>query len=375
MSSLRRVSTLIEAMESDASPPTAVLFTDLADIRWLTGFTGSNAWLLVRSDEQFLFTDGRYVAQAGDEIASVGGIASVVPCTSGATMSQSVQASLRRDDRVWFQSSSLTVATYRALTAASSLSDVFVPAPSTLSRIRRIKDPEEVVLIEKACRIADQALADALHTTEALDGGRCTERDLRDELDHRMRRLGADGPSYDTIVATGPRNSALPHHRPDDTLIENGHSLVIDVGALVSGYHSDMTRSYIVGEGSPEQFEWYGLVLESHCAGVAAIEAGVPASEIHATCASVFDRDGLAQFYVHGTGHGVGLVIHEEPFLNSTSNAVLLAGEVVTVEPGLYRGGFGGFRVEDLVLVTETGCRPLNTSAKEPTCPPSPPTT
>ena len=361
-------------MRADESSPSAVLLTDLSDIRWLTGFTGSNAWLLMRPDEQRLLTDGRYAEQAEDEIRSVGGSATVVTCSSLASMAKALIDSLKPDDRVWFQGSSLTYANHEMLTRESGSVDRFLPAPRSLGHVRRVKDQEEIDRIEEACLIADRALAEALGSTSVLSGGRCTERDLRDELEYRMRRLGADGPSYDTIVASGPRNSALPHHQPDSTLIESGHSLVIDVGALVAGYHSDMTRSYIVGEGTPEQSRWYDLVLESHLAGLAVVRAGVSAAEVHATCHAVFDREDLARFYVHGTGHGVGLVIHEEPFLNSSSNSVLVAGEVVTVEPGLYRGGFGGFRVEDLVLVTETGCRPLNTSPKEPTCPPSPPT-
>lgn len=369
MTASLRTTKVRELMSASDNRPTAVLFTDLHDIRWLTGFTGSNAWLLVRHDEQLLLTDGRYVEQAGRELLEHQSPASVVECRTASAMIESLSRVLRPDDSVWFQSTHMTFASHASL--ASSLRCALVAAPPDLARIRRTKDDVEISRIERACRIADTALAECI----GLIGTRCTERDLRDELDHRMRRLGAEGPSYDTIVATGPTNSAMPHHRPDGTVIESGHSLVIDVGALVDGYHSDMTRSFLIGEISPELAAMYDLVLTSHLAGMSRVRAGVPVAEVHAACLEVFAEAGMAEYFVHGTGHGVGLVIHEEPFVNSVSEAVLRAGDVVTVEPGLYRVGLGGIRVEDLVVVTDTGCRPLNISAKEPTCPPSPPTT
>jgi len=197
-----------------------------------------------------------------------------------------------------------------------------------------------------------------------------TENDVRDELEYTMRKLGADGPSYDTIVASGPTNSARPHHHPTTTKIEDGHTVIIDVGALVAGYHSDMTRSFVVGPMSSEQADWYEAVRAAQQAGVEACRPGVQVSEIDAACRKVLLEAGLEQYFTHGTGHGVGLMIHEEPFINSSGPAILQPGDVVTVEPGLYRGGFGGFRVEDLVVITEHGCRILNTSPKDPTCPP-----
>ena len=369
MTAALRTAKVLELMTASSNRPTAVLFTDLTDIRWLTGFTGSSAWLLVRQGEQFLFTDGRYVEQADRELRAHQSSATVIECRSASAMVAALSRVVRPDDRVWFQSTHVTVSSHASLTSA--LACTLEAAPSDLSRIRRIKDDGEIANIERACRIADTALAECVR----FIGSGCTERDLRDELDHRMRRLGADGPSYDTIVATGPSNSAMPHHRPDATVIESGHSLVIDVGALVDGYHSDMTRSFLVGDASPDLTAMYDLVLESHLAGLSHVRAGVPVAEVHAACHEVFAAAGMAEYFVHGTGHGVGLVIHEEPFVNSVSDAVLQAGDVVTVEPGLYRVGLGGIRVEDLVVVTDTGCRPLNISAKEPTCPPSPPTT
>jgi Xaa-Pro aminopeptidase len=202
-----------------------------------------------------------------------------------------------------------------------------------------------------------------------------TELDVRNELETRMRELGAAGPSYETIVATGPRNAPLPHHRPTATALEEGHTVIIDVGALVDGYHSDMTRSFVIGEPTPLQREVYDVVLAAQVAGVAAVRPGLPVRELDAVCRGVIAAAGFGPWFSHGTGHGVGLLIHEDPFVNSAGDAVLQVGDVVTVEPGVYRDDFGGVRVEDLVEVTSDGCRVLTRSPKDSPCLPSPPTT
>jgi Xaa-Pro aminopeptidase len=206
-------------------------------------------------------------------------------------------------------------------------------------------------------------------------GDGLTEAEVRNQLEVRMRELGASGPSYETIVATGPTNAALPHHRPTDTPIEEGHTVVIDVGALYDGYHSDMTRSFVVGEPSALQRELYELVLDAQVRGVEAVAAGLSTKELDAVCRDTITAAGYGDWFTHGTGHGVGLLIHEDPFVGRASELILQVGDVVTVEPGVYREGFGGIRVEDLVVVTSTGCRSLTKTPKDSPCPPSPPTT
>ena len=198
---------------------------------------------------------------------------------------------------------------------------------------------------------------------------------MRDELEHRMRRLGADGPSYDTIVASGPDNAARPHHETGRRTIVEGDTVIIDVGALVDGYHSDMTRTFVVGEPTAEQHEVYDLVLAAQLAGLDAVAAGVAARDVDAACRDLFADAGYGDWFLHGTGHGVGLDIHEDPFSSTVSSDELLVGDVVTVEPGLYRGGFGGVRIEDLVAVTADGGRRLTHLSKDSPCLPSPPTT
>jgi Xaa-Pro aminopeptidase len=236
---------------------------------------------------------------------------------------------------------------------------------------RRTKDEGEVALIERACAIAGEALA----AVTPMLAQRPTEADVRDELDYRMRRLGADGPSYDTIVATGPEGASRPHHRPGTAVIEEGHTVVIDVGALVDGYHSDMTRTFVVGEPNPLQQEVYAVVAEAQQAGLDTVRAGVELAVLDAACREVIAEAGFGPWFSHGTGHGVGLLIHEDPFVNATATGTLQRGDVVTVEPGVYRVDLGGVRIEDLVLVTDAGCRLLTTTPKDSPCLPSPPTT
>ena len=222
-----------------------------------------------------------------------------------------------------------------------------------------------------AAEIADTALTEVA----PLLADEPTEADVRDELEYRMRKLGASGPSYDTIVASGPDNAARPHHETGHRTIVDGDTVIIDVGALVDGYHSDMTRSFVVGDPTPEQQDVYGLVLEAQLAGLAAIRPGVAAKDVDAVCRDLFTDRGYGDWYLHGTGHGVGLDIHEDPFASQVSTAELQVGDVVTCEPGLYRGGFGGFRIEDLVTVTADGGRRLTHLSKDSPCLPSRPTT
>ena len=245
------------------------------------------------------------------------------------------------------------------------------PAGGVIEQLRRRKDAGELARMTSAAEIADATL-DALVPMLAE---RPTEADVRDELEYRMRKEGADGPSYDTIVASGPELAARPHHQTSRRTIVEGDTVIIDVGALVDGYHSDMTRTYVVGEVDRRQQEVYDLVLEAQLAGLAAVRPDVAAADVDEACRAVFRAAGYEDWFIHGTGHGVGLDIHEEPFAAVTSKATLVEGDVVTVEPGLYRDGFGGVRIEDLVAVTATGCATLTTLPKDSPCPRSPPMT
>jgi Xaa-Pro aminopeptidase len=347
----------------------ALLVSDLTNIRWLTGFSGSNGWVLLDRHQLTLVTDGRYGVQAVRQLAAAGVHGDVLVGTSGAALLEHLVDQAGRHRQLGFEADHVSFDQHARWAAA--FGSTLVPATGLVEAARRTKDPAEVETIARAAAIADAALAEVV----PILGDGLTEAQVRNRLELRMRELGASGPSYDTIVATGPVNAALPHHRPTGTRIEDGHTLIIDVGALVDGYHSDMTRSFVIGEPSSHQCELYDLVLAAQIAGVAAVRPGVPTAELDAACRVVISDAGYGEWFSHGTGHGVGLLIHEDPFVNSSGGYTLQVGDVVTVEPGLYREGFGGFRVEDLVVVTDDGCRVLTASPKDSPCLPSPPTT
>ena len=338
----------------------AVLFTDLVDVRWLTGFTGSNGWVVLTASELVLGTDGRYGDRARAETATSG--ATVIAETSRVKLHERLVESLAGTASVGLDPASTTYAEWRRL--ATDI--VLEPTDSLVGLQRRIKDAAEIERMTAAAAAADAALADVESILFATVDSPVTEADVRNELEYRMRLHGADDRSYDTIVASGPDHAARPHHEASQRTIVEGDTVIIDVGALVDGYHSDMTRSYVIGEPTDEQRDVYALVEASHAAGVAALRPGMSARDLDTVCREVFDQAGRLDWYLHGTGHGVGLQIHESPFHSQASDEVIVAGNVVTVEPGLYRVGFGGFRIEDLLVVTETGSQPLTHTVPRP---------
>jgi Xaa-Pro aminopeptidase len=339
-----------------------------SNIRWLTSFGGSLAWVVVGPERCALVTDGRYAERATADLAAAG-LADAVEVVVGRTRPQ------LRDHVVALAGRGPVRAEAGHLSHAAwlDLADELELAPDedTITRLRRVKDAGELARMAHAAAIAD----DALTAVAPMLADAPTEADVRDELEYRMRRLGAQGPSYDTIVASGPDNAARPHHETGRRTIVDGDTVIIDVGALVDGYHSDMTRTFVVGDPTTAQQAVYDLVLEAQLAGLAAVRAGVAARDVDAACRDLFTARGYGDWYLHGTGHGVGLDIHEDPFASPVSTAELQVGDVVTVEPGLYRGGFGGVRIEDLVEVTAHGGRRLTHLSKDTPCLPSPPTT
>lgn len=342
------------------------LLTDRSDVRWASGFSGSSGWILVGPSSAHLITDARYTERAHDEVdGNVVAITTTDPTKDRYRVVASLTEGTDVDPPVvGVRSTSITLAETTAL-AKVGLDVVSVDIAS----LRRIKDAVEIAAIQHAASIADRALGEVVGM---IDVG-VTELDIRDELDYRMRRLGAEGPSYDTIVAVGPRNSAIPHHHPGSYACSAGDPVVIDVGALVDGYHSDMTRTFVVGEPREDFRRWYRVLAEAQRVALESVRAGIECRVIDTAARDALADD--ARWFVHGTGHGVGLDIHEEPFLNATSTARLSEGEVVTVEPGLYRVGLGGVRIEDLVVVGRTGADVLTSFPKDLLCLPSPRTT
>jgi Xaa-Pro aminopeptidase len=338
----------------------ALLLTDLVDVRWLTGFTGSHGWVVLTADDLVVGTDGRYDERARAETAGAG--ATVVAETNRARLHERLVEALRSARSVALDPATTTHADWVRLAGDLTLQAAASPV---LAR-RTVKDDAEIERIAAAAAATDAALAEVEPLLLAAADVPLSEADVRDELEYRMRRHGADDRSYETIVAAGPEHAARPHHHPTRRTIVEGDTVVIDVGALVEGYHSDMTRSYVVGEPTAQQRELYALVEIAQRAGIEALAPGVSARAVDAACRELFVEAGYGDWYLHGTGHGVGLQIHEPPYHSPASDEVLAAGNVVTVEPGLYRVGVGGIRIEDLLVVTASGSRPLTHTAPRP---------
>lgn len=336
----------------------ALLVTKLENVRYLTGFSGSSAMLHVDGAEAVLLTDGRYRDQAATEIGGSGAEARV-EVAGGAGQLETLVKLTRGCSAVGLEASHVSWSLQQRL--EKLLEPVrLVPTKGLVEGLRVVKDAGEVARIERACEIADVALA---QVKERLLGG-CTEAELAADLEHEMRRRGASGPSFETIVASGP-NSALPHARPTDRPIGPGELVVIDFGALVDGYHSDMTRTLCVGEPPDDLAALVEAVLAAQRAGLHRVAEGVTGGEVDAASRASLEEAGYGELFLHSTGHGVGLEIHEGPAVAAGSADILAVGSVVTVEPGAYLHGRGGARIEDTVVVTATGARVLTKSTKD----------
>jgi Xaa-Pro aminopeptidase len=346
-----------------------LLVTTPANIRWLSGFTGSAGLLLVTDDGAWLTTDGRYRTQSVEQLEAAGVGAEIAVRVGGvAVQRDAVVAESKRVDALGLEADHVTWASQRAweeLLAPPSL----VPTRGMVEGLRLVKDRAEVARMERAAAIADEALGSVLPllsgAATAGSGGDLTEARFAAALDHAMRQLGAEESAFETIVASG-ENSAKPHARPGARRIVAGDPVVVDFGAVFDGYRSDMTRTFCVGgEPSGQLATVFDVVAASQRAGVATVEPGVVAGSVDQACRDVIAASGWADRFEHGTGHGVGLDIHEGPSVGPGSTAILAAGTVVTVEPGVYLPGTGGVRIEDTLVVTKSGRRSLTLFPKE----------
>ncbi|MFQ5746366.1 MAG: M24 family metallopeptidase [Gemmatimonadota bacterium] len=327
------------------------------NVRYLSGFSGSSALLLVRPEEAALVTDARYAEQAGAEVAPE--VTVHVRKGSAYAALASVLRDGRRGLRLGFEDAHLTVADRARLEEACE--DVaWKPAGDPVGTLRSVKERAEIRSMARAARLADGALAALL--PEIRPG--MTEREVAARLEYLLRLQGSDPVPFETIVASGPRTS-LPHARPSARRIEAGDLLLLDFGASVHGYASDITRTFVVGPASDWQWELHAAVSKALEAALAVLRAGAPARDVDRAARTSLEADGLGDAFGHGTGHGIGLEVHEVPGLNSRSDDVLREGNVVTVEPGAYLPGRGGVRIEDDVLVEAKGGRVLTHAARE----------
>ena len=331
------------------------LTSDSVSLRWLSGFTGSAGKLLISDAFAYLLTDGRYAEQAEIETQGM----EIKVCVGGTNEQDALIASylegfqkvaLEADRVSWMEAEELR----------ERIEPEVLPTSGIISNLRKSKESAEIFRIEAAATIADQALAQLRPEL----GNQPTEIEFARALDYAMLTRGAEGLSFATICASGP-NAALPHAKPSNRVIETGDLVILDFGALVDGYHSDMTRTFIIGDGDEQSRVMLDAVTDAQELGCQSVRQGVTASEVDSACRSHLKILDLADYFVHGTGHGVGLEIHEEPWINAQSEVILEEGQVVTVEPGVYRPGFGGVRVEDTVLITSSGARRLTSAPKD----------
>ena len=333
----------------------ALLVTDSTNVRYLTGFSGSNGQVLISEKRSAFFTDPRYEARAGDLVS--GADVHVYPTKLSDVLPDYL--SLKRIERVGLESQSVSVAAHEDFTVALT-GTMLVGTRGVVEELRRVKDDEELVLIREAVRIGEEALTWVL---DQLRPG-LTEKEIGLRLEVQMRRTGAEAVSFEPIVGSGPLSAHI-HHSPSDRAFQQGDLILLDFGCKWQGYCSDLTRTVVLGPSTDEQRGWYQVVLQAQTAGTDSIRAGVRCADADAAARTVIDAAGLGQGFGHGLGHGVGLDIHEAPKLARTSKDVLKAGDVVTVEPGVYTVGSGGIRIEDCVLVTDEGAEVLGKAPKD----------
>jgi Xaa-Pro aminopeptidase len=321
---------------------------------YLSHFTGSDGLLLVLGDSAQLVTDSRYWTQASKELRD----AHLFRQRRGLWLEGAGLVRRAKVRRLGVEAEHLTLSLHKVL--AKELPGVeLVPLTGSVEALRCVKDAEEKALLRQACRITDQAFA---HILQVLKPG-VSELKVAAELENSMRQAGAEGPSFDTIVASGPRG-ALPHGRASERRIKAGDLVVMDFGCKLGQYCSDFTRTVCVGRASALQRKVYGIVQKAQAAACAAIRPGRPCGQVDAVARGIISKAGFGRNFGHGLGHGVGLEVHEEPRLTPGNPALLRAGMAVTVEPGIYLPGRFGVRIEDLVLVSRDGCQNLFTSPR-----------
>jgi Xaa-Pro aminopeptidase len=347
---VERLTELLSEAELDV-----LLVTELVNVRYLTGFSGTNGIALIGPRTRAFATDFRYVEQAAEQVHS-----SFARAEASLDLLEAVTDLLPDGElRLGFDDAHMPVRQHARLRELMPGRAELVPAGGMVERVRAIKDAEEVKRIRTSAQLADAAFERIIR--DGLIGR--TEREVAVALEHDMRQRGARRPSFDSIVATGP-HGALPHAQPRDVPIRTGELVVIDWGAELDGYCSDCTRTVAAGEPSDEAREVYELVLSAQLAGLKDVRAGRGGRDVDSVARAIIERGGHGDEFGHGLGHGVGLEVHEAPRLSQRSEDILAPGNIVTVEPGVYVPGRFGVRIEDLVHVTEGGSEVLNGLSK-----------
>lgn len=333
----------------------ALLISWLPNVRYLSKFTGSNGMVLLTPDSTTLFTDPRYAIQASEESP-----AKVIVAKGPLVRRVAQSIKQRRLKRIGFERSHLAYDAWESLKELLPLGAGLKPVGSIIEQARMVKSGDEIERIRRAVHTNSSAFENA--GKKIRPGMR--ESDLAAEIEYQMRRLGAEKPSFETIVAAGAR-TALPHAQPSAHRFADREVILIDMGATQDGYASDMTRMVFLGKPGTKTRKMYEAVLEAQLAAIDAVREGVAADKVDRAAREVLKSENLDKQFVHSTGHGLGLEIHEPPRLGKKDKTRLAAGMVVTIEPGAYVKGLGGIRIEDTVLVTKNGCEVLTPTSKE----------
>jgi Xaa-Pro aminopeptidase len=333
----------------DSCPLDGILVVSLENIRYLCGFTGSDGAFVITQKESFFLTDSRYWTQADEEVEG----ARIIHYKKKMEGIFSLLSDLKLGE-IGFESAFLPFSAYQFLTERLANATRLVPLENDLKNLRAVKDPHELVLIRRAIDIASNAFSRA---AEMLKEG-VVEREVALEMESMMKRSGAEAIGFDIILASGKR-SALPHGKASGKRIEKGDFILVDFGSGFQGYHSDQTRTVVCGSPSPEQQKIYEIVKEAHDKAIEKVRPGIPIGEVDGAARDTIRNHGYGEYFGHGTGHGIGLAVHEDPAVNSENKGLLQEGMVFTVEPGIYIPDWGGVRIEDMVLVTPHGVEVL----------------
>jgi len=334
----------ISRLQKQIAPGQHFFVTNLINIRYLTGFTGSNAALLIDSANATLATDSRYEIQARVQVPELERLI-------GRDFPELLLRDLPKTE-VLVEGSNLSHNTYRNL--ADNFAHNFKATSGVIERLRVVKDHSEIQLIKAACEIATNAFLDVINDIKVGQ----SEKMIRNSLEQRMRELGADDVAFASIVASGA-NSAIPHHEPTDKTVQNGDFLKIDLGAKLDGYHSDVTRTAVIGKPADWQVDLHAAVTQAQLAGRNVIRTDIHFKDVSQAVNQSLDETGYREFFTHGLGHGVGLEIHEDPFFGRVEDAKIASNTVITIEPGAYLTDKGGVRVEDTIVVDLQGYQNL----------------
>ncbi|MCC2632012.1 MAG: Xaa-Pro dipeptidase [Patescibacteria group bacterium] len=350
MAVIRRINSLRELLAE--SKVEALIVSNPANVRYLSDFSGSDALLVISGNSQALFTDSRYEATASEEVGPS------IEVRISSSLLKNVAQWLRSKGfrKVGYEADSLTITTYKDLESILEENEL-VATSGLVERLRLYKDQTEVSSIQKAAEIVDQCFA---HICGFIHPD-VSEAEIAAELEYQMKTRGATQTSFGTIVASG-KNSARPHAVPGQKKVRSGDLITIDMGAVVEGYCSDFTRTICIGQPTEEQEKIYGIVHSAQQKALAAIRPGIRGCDLDAIARTIISDAGYGAQFGHSLGHGVGLCIHEAPRISRTSTDILQPGMVITIEPGIYKEGWGGVRIEDLVLVTKEGHQNLTKS-------------